>query len=263
LTNSYWDELNSLPPDLRKALIEGDWTIFAGQFFDQFRTHIHICNPFTIPEGWRQYVGIDYGTTAPFCALFGAVDYDGNLWIYREIYEKGLNATRQAKRILQSMAKGENIYAYIADPSMWAKDQQHGDSFTSIFAEYVSAGVVPIKANNDRIHGWNAVREYLDYDGEFLGDTFTLRRAPRLRIFNTCRNLIRTLPSLVHSESKVEDTDPKCEDHAPDALRYLVRYVYSPTRPALHDYTDFGQSDHGFLEDRTAAHQENKSPRMV
>jgi hypothetical protein len=43
---------------------------------------------------------------------------------------------------------------------------------------------------------------------------------PKLKVFSTCRNLIRTLPAMVHDKKKPEDLDTGSEDHACDALRY-------------------------------------------
>ena len=41
-----------------------------------------------------------------------------------------------------------------------------------------------------------------------------------LVIFRGARNLIRTLPALVHSKSNPEDISDACERHAVDCLRY-------------------------------------------
>ena len=38
--------------------------------------------------------------------------------------------------------------------------------------------------------------------------------------FDTCRDLIRTLPALQHDETRAEDVDTEAEDHAPDECRY-------------------------------------------
>src|SRR5206468_11793053 len=43
---------------------------------------------------------------------------------------------------------------------------------------------------------------------------------PGLVVFNTCRNLIRTLPSLVYDTRHPEDIANGSEDHAFDSLRY-------------------------------------------
>jgi hypothetical protein len=46
------------------------------------------------------------------------------------------------------------------------------------------------------------------------------RRTNGLIVFNTCRNLIRTLPAMIYSRTNPEDIDDTCEQHAVDALRY-------------------------------------------
>ena len=58
---------------------------------------------------------------------------------------------------------------------------------------------------------------------------------PRVRIFSHCNNLIRTLPTLPLSKTNPEDVDTKADDHAYDALRYMVMSrtlvnVHSPHR---------------------------------
>ena len=47
-----------------------------------------------------------------------------------------------------------------------------------------------------------------------------LLKPPRLQVFSTCTNLIRTLPALPYDTIRVEDVDTDAEDHAYDALRY-------------------------------------------
>jgi hypothetical protein len=61
---------------------------------------------------------------------------------------------------------------------------------------------------------------------------------PRLKIFNTCTNLIRTLPSLPMSKTNSEDVDTRADDHAYDALRYMLMSQQS-TRPPS---TSFGMT---------------------
>jgi hypothetical protein len=46
------------------------------------------------------------------------------------------------------------------------------------------------------------------------------KKEPGLRIFSTCRNLIRTLPILPLDDNNPEDVNTHAEDHAYDALRY-------------------------------------------
>jgi phage terminase large subunit len=61
IDKSYLKQLESLPADKRKAFLEGDWDIFKGQFFTEWRRELHICAPFQIPEDWRKFCALDYG----------------------------------------------------------------------------------------------------------------------------------------------------------------------------------------------------------
>jgi hypothetical protein len=58
---------------------------------------------------------------------------------------------------------------------------------------------------------------------------------PSLYIFETCTNLIRTLGNIPTSKLNTEDVDTKAEDHAYDALRYMVmtRQSNKPTVPDI------------------------------
>ena len=88
------------------------------------------------------------------------------------------------------------------------------------------------KANNDRLGGASTIDQLLtptDLGGQ---------KMPRLYIYSTCRNLIRTLPALPRDDKNPEDVDTKAEDHAYDALRYAVmELVGKPMhRPAAANY---------------------------
>jgi len=242
----YKTYLETLTGDLAKAWRDGDWDIFAGQFFSRFRNHIHVINPLSfIPPTWERFAGIDYGTANPFCCLFGVVDYDSNVYIYRELYRDGLTAKDQAQWISEAR-KEERISRYLADPSMWAKTQAGAAHMMKSIANIYHENGVPImKANNDRIHGANVVRQYLDWEGE----ENDVKKKPKLFICNTCSNLIRTLPSLIHDEKKPEDVDTDGEDHAYDALRYMLVHTFESHPPrGMREYSDFGYDDHGFLK---------------
>jgi hypothetical protein len=67
------------------------------------------------------------------------------------------------------------------------------------------------KDYNSRLAGKNLIHQRLAMksDGK-----------PGLIVFNTCRNLARTLPALCYSKTHPEDVDTDAEDHCYDSLRY-------------------------------------------
>ena len=46
---------------------------------------------------------------------------------------------------------------------------------------------------------------------------------PKILYFENCHNAIRTIPQLIHSEINPEDLDTNGEDHAYDAITYLIQ----------------------------------------
>ena len=56
-----------------------------------------------------------------------------------------------------------------------------------------------------------------------------------MKVFSTCQNTIKQLSGIPLSKSNSEDVDTKAEDHAYDALRYMVmtRQSNKPTVPDI------------------------------
>ncbi len=230
----YLHQLENLPEKLRKGWLEGEWDLFDGQYFAEFRREKHVIQPFALPSRWRRYVTIDYGLDM-LAAYWIAVDEEGKGYVYRELYEgrdngkgadgRGHIVSAAARRVRECMPPGERIEVWLAPPDLWNRNRDSGRSTAELFAE---AGMVLTKTSNDRIGGWRAVREWLADKVDEHG-----QNVPRLRIFATCTNLIRTLPAVQFDEKKPEDvaTEPHELTHAPDALRGFCVYRSSPTEP--------------------------------
>lgn len=208
----YRKRLEAQPEDVRRALLYGDWDVFAGQVFKEFRRDIHVVEPFSIPESWRKWRALDFGYTAPACCLWLARDYDKNVYVYRELYVTQLTAYELAKKILELTNTDEKILYTLADPSTFAKTGHEGESIEQTMRK---AGVPLTRANNDRLAGKQVVHEHLRI---FTGEDG--KPTAKLKIFVNCINLIRTLPQLIYDEHNPEDVNTDGEDHAYDALRY-------------------------------------------
>ena len=209
----YLDTLNNLPDHLRRAHLEGDWDVLAGQYFAEFSRDRHVVRPFAVPRDWRRFAAMDWGYSDPCCVLWFAVAPNGTVYVYRELYLTKTLSTEIAKRIC-TLSEGERIAYTVASPDAWQKRglRESGDMAGESIAEVFSSGGVPLlKADNSRIAGWMRVREYL---GTADGGE------PRLRIMENCQNLIRTLPLLTFDAHDAEDVSASCEDHAAEALRY-------------------------------------------
>ncbi len=213
---AYVRQLQSLPETLKRAWLEGEWDLFEGQFFSEFRRDLHTITPFSIPDEWPRFVAIDYGFDQ-LAALWLAVATNGTLYVYREYCAPNLTLS-QAAREVAMRSKGEEISYAVASPDLWNRRQDSGRSGVEIMQ--AQEGMPPLlKADDRRIIGWRALREYLQLPSE--GEE---TRTPRLQIFTPCCELIRCLGALRFDTHRTEDASstPHAVTHAPEALRYAV-----------------------------------------
>lgn len=215
----YVSRLELLPEKEKQALLYGDWDIFDGQFFTEFNRNIHVVTPFEIPKDWRIYRTRDYGLD--MCATFWiAMDYQMNIYVYKELYESDLIVSEAARKI--NGMTDEKIQIDYAPPDLWNRNKDTGKSTADIFAEN---GQYLTKADNNRVIGWLAVHEWLKTYTDEQGQLNS-----KLKIFSNCVNLIRTLPAVQHDEKNPNDVavEPHELTHAPDALRYFCTMWQSP-----------------------------------
>ncbi len=217
----YLSQLESLPHELRRAWLYGDWEVFAGQYFPEFDSSVHVVEPFPIPELWKRYCSIDYGLDMLAC-MFITVSPEGVAYVYDEIHLPGLIVSSAAEEIRK---KAEGVEMFIAPSDLWSRQKDSGKSIAELFGE---GGVWLTKISTERIEGWLCLKEYLKVYEE------NGKRCARLRFFSSCRNIIRCLPLLLCDKSRVGDvsTEPHTITHAPDALRYFaVSRPYLPKLP--------------------------------
>lgn len=243
LGEDYVDRLDRLPERTRQALKFGDWDILEGVRFPTFNRNVHV-----IPAGSINLeaaasvraVGIDWGGPSPYAAIWAAKLSDGTVVVYREDYQKGLSPWEQGARV-RSLETPEEVgprrpLPAVLDAACWARgDLTPGvdvpedgtpppGSIAYGFEE--ALGRTVYKSQKDRIGGWALIDELLRIHEDGM---------PKLFIMDNCRELIRTLPALQSSQRDPNDVSqsPKQEDHAADALRYVLqelagREVMSP-----------------------------------
>lgn len=236
----YVRNLESLSDALRDAWLYGKWDSFVGQYFTEWRAHIHVAEPFEIPAGWRRYFAMDYGLDmlAGYCI---ALDPQGRAFVYREVYKPNLIISDAAREI-KELCAGQNIFQYFAPPDMWNRRQDTGKSVAEIFGEN---GIYLTKVQNQRVDGWLHMKEWMKVreDG---GQQYSM-----LTFFRTCPNVIRSIPLLQFDDKHPSDaaTEPHEITHAPDAIRYfcagrpmsapVIEHKNNPLPPALRDAEEY------------------------
>jgi hypothetical protein len=212
--SSYIAMLASLPEVKRKQFLYGDWDVVEDGAFSEFNRSTHVVQPFEVPNGWTRIRAADFGFSSPSAILWGAVDYDDNLWIYRELYVSKVTADQLGRMIREVESGDGKIYDAVLDSSCWARRGDRGPSIAEMMNAEGCRFRPSDRSPGSRISGKIEVHKRLMVDED--------TEEPRLRIFENCPNLIRQLSSLPLDKNNPEDVDTKAEDHAYDALRYMV-----------------------------------------
>ena len=222
---------------LVRAWLYGDWDIVAGGMFDDvWKREKHVIEPFEVPKSWRVDRSFDWGSSAPFSVQWWA-ESDGTPAPDEKVYPRGTlfhiaewygyngNPNEGIKMLASEIARGildieRNMNRRVspagADPSIFATSNG-----TSIADEMARVGVRWEKADNARKAGWEKMRRLMKASLQ------ERMEEAGLYVFNTCRQFIRTVPSLPRDGRDMEDLDTTTEDHIADAARYRIMRVTS------------------------------------
>ena len=216
------EDLQYTNPDRYKVVGLGEYGIPGGTYFEEFRTDIHVIEPFVIPTEWRRYRVLDYGLDMLACYWI-ATDTHNKSYVYKELYQSNLIISDAAKAIKDMTLEDEKVYDTLAPPDLWNRRQETGKSAAELFGDN---GVWLTKANNDRVQGWYNLKEWLKpYEDEQEVMTASLV------FFKNCTNVIRCLPQVQCDEKDPNDvaTEPHELTHSVDAIRYYISGRPSPT----------------------------------
>jgi hypothetical protein len=205
----------------KRAWLDGEWDIAAGQFFTTFRRDVHVVDQFDDKRGVEWACSLDYGFTHYTVVLLGCLDGDGNLFVVDEHAERKWLPDRHAAAVKAMLARHglavDRLRRFVAGADVFSK-QSDGSTVAS---QYARLGITLRPANMERVGGWAEILHR-------LGDV-EAGVVPRLFIHQRCARLIECLPSLQHDPNRPEDVlkvDADEEgvggDDAADGLRYLV-----------------------------------------
>jgi phage terminase large subunit len=228
LTGQYYQDLLTLPEQMRKALAEGDWNVFAGQFFREWTESVHVIDAFEIPWHWKIKRCGDWGYKDPSAFLWVACAPDGSLYVIGEWYGSGYSIKDQAAAI-HEFERGKNVEKIGVIDDQAFQTTGIGTPIADQFREYGVYWSPCTKGPGSRVAGWNMIRKVLQYD---RGEDGTITRQPILRVLRgAAPKLCQSIPVLVHDKNKVEDVSETTDfDHSPSALRYLLMEGIQPAR---------------------------------
>ena len=212
----YEERLMQRDPEIAKALRWGDWTIFAGQMFPQWRREKIACTPFEIPTTWPKWRALDYGFTHPFSAGWFTVNpQTERVYVYRAFKQSGLSDEAQANMLRDLTPPTEQVNITYASPDMWARKSAELRVFTAVDV-FTKKGVHLAKADNDRARGVQKIQNLLmpKLDG-----------LPGLQVFENFYDVFNCMTTLVRDARNVNDVLKVDGDDAFDMLKYGLTNV--------------------------------------
>jgi phage terminase large subunit len=249
VTDNRWNNpeylrvLQNLSGWQRRAWLDGDWDIAAGQYFTTLRREVHVVEDFDETRAVEWFTALDYGFAHYTVVLLGCRDGDGNIFVVDEHAERLWLPQRHATAIKAMLARHRvpverrwlssekpesrpleisDLKRFVAGADVFSR-QSDG---TTIAAQYAKQGIKLRCANTDRVNGWAEVMQGFGEPNIGLADGGV---RPTLFIHKRCGRLIETLPALQHDPNRPEDVlkvdadeDGVGGDDAADALRYLV-----------------------------------------
>lgn len=206
----------------KRRFIDGKWCVADGLIYDML-SPVNIKHPDDIPydnaEKW--YIGVDYGTANATAFELGFKDINGNIYICKEYYFAGrLEAQEQGDYDSQ-----KTDIEYTNDMRQFISDNEYltdGLTYREI-PIIVDPAANSFKLQLRRYHmkTKNANNDVLDG----IRTVATLFSQGKLYISKECTNLIQELHTYSWDSKKQQlgiDSPCKVNDHACDALRYLV-----------------------------------------
>src|SRR2546425_286819 len=249
----YRRTLEALPEHLRRAFLDGDWNVFAGQYFDIFDIGRHTARPeeFRLEPWWPRWISIDWGFQHPSAVYW-----------HTSVHEpRHAVISSEARNLSSSYGSAREG----RDPSVPSRFERAGSMTPrdddahriATYREFVQNGLSPrmlAQAIAERSGRENIREIYLSPDAfahrtaeasiaEQLGDVLVANGLPRPApadddrvggwqwmyqllesdswvIAENCAKLIECLPQLVRDDRRVEDIRKVEGDDPADAARY-------------------------------------------
>lgn len=210
-------------PEQIRQYVEGDFDCVSGAFFAHLlkpAVHFQVSKP--LPAGWEYMFSIDWGSDAPACCLWAALDPDGRLWVFDELHQPGITG-----KLFGEAMREKYKYQKWSKDHLWKPEDFYGVIDTQAFDRYGSdataaAGIMEKgfrifgaeKDPGDRKAGINQMKERLTLDRN---------GKPQIIVFeDRCPKLASALKGIQSKPLDVDDYDGKSpHSHPIDACRFI------------------------------------------
>jgi PBSX family phage terminase large subunit len=198
----------------RRRMILGEWVVAEGAVYDMYDEQQHVVDE--LPTMRRHWLGIDYGTTAPFSAVLLGHGDDDRLYAVAE-WRYDSRARHRQMTDAQYSAAVRKWLTFLGVEPEWTFIDPSAASYSAQLWSDGHPGVA--RADNSVLDGIRSVSNALD--------------AGLLCIHRSCEGLLDEIPGYAWSEeaaARGEDRPVKANDHSVDALRYAVHSTASEWR---------------------------------
>ncbi len=204
----------------KRAWLEGDWDIAAGQFFTNFCHDEHVVPATDVPAYWPfKWLAMDYGWTHPTAVVLLAKDNESRTYLVDEYRLARKLPAIHVENIRAMLGRWgltvDDLYAFVGGADMWKRDRDG----RCVADEYLPDFPLLEPADMSRVAGASTLLT-------MLGDPREGMR-PTLYIFDNCTRTVETLTILQHDQNRPEDVmkvdvneSGEGGDDLYDALRY-------------------------------------------
>ena len=233
----YRRNLETLPEHLRRAFLDGDWNVFAGQYFDVFDYGRHTARPeeLRLEAWWPRWISIDWGfqhnsavywhcavpglVTSDSCRVTGekrplaspvhqspVTNHQSRIITYREFVQNGLSPRMLAQAVAERCGR-EAISEVFLSPDAFAHRTAEASIAEQLGDVLIANGLPrPVPADDDRIGGWQFMYQLLESNAWVITEN--------------CDKLIACIPTLVRDNANIEDIRKMDGDDPADSARY-------------------------------------------
>ncbi len=242
---AYMGKLDKLTGVRYLRLRKGIWAASEGMVYDDWDPSKHHVNvrdlgwyepkdeqeeiqPWRhVPKHWRRIRVVDFGFTNPFVCQWWAIDGDGRMYLYRELYRTRTLVEDHARRIRQLEAEtGEEIEATVCDHD--AEDratlERHLGCETLPAHKDISTGV---QQTQSRFRAQEDGRPRI-----FILQNCLVELDPLLSGEENTRNIPTSTAGEIEgyewdkkTDGSLKEVPVKKNDHGMDPMRYAVAYV--------------------------------------
>ncbi len=221
MTEVYRKRLDNLTGVRRDRLFKGLWSGQEGAVYDLWDPAVHLIARHLIPKDWRRIRAIDFGYTNPFVCQWWAIDGDGRMILYREIYRSHALVEDHAREIL-ALSEGESFEASVADHDAEGRATLSRMGLETVLAtKALRSGIQAVvsrlrKADDDK------PRLFIMKDSLVQVDE---RLREQQRPACTAEEIAGYIWNRAVTETGESEMPLMRHDHGMDAMRYAVAYL--------------------------------------